>query len=83
MGSWIVPTLERNEHLSLERELDQPRTLADQASNIGDGVGSTRYPFPSVPPVAYIRQEGGIEPLHVSTPRELKSRPSTSPTHPG
>ena len=29
------------------------------------------------------RQEGGIEPLHVSMPRELKSRPSTSPTHPG
>jgi len=27
--------------------------------------------------------EGGIEPLHVSIPRELKSRPSTSPTHPG
>ena len=25
----------------------------------------------------------GIEPLHVSMPRELKSRPSTSPTHPG
>ena len=29
------------------------------------------------------RQRGGIEPLHVSMPRELKSRPSTSPTHPG
>ena len=29
------------------------------------------------------RQEGEIEPLHVSMPRELKSRPSTSPTHPG
>ena len=29
------------------------------------------------------RQGGGIEPLHVSMPRELKSRPSTSPTHPG
>ena len=29
------------------------------------------------------RQEGGIEPLHVSMPRELKSRLSTSPTHPG
>jgi len=27
--------------------------------------------------------EGGIELLHVSMPRELKSRPSTSPTHPG
>ena len=26
---------------------------------------------------------GGIEPLHVSMPRELKSRPSTGPTHPG
>ena len=24
-----------------------------------------------------------MEPLHVSMPRELKSRPSTSPTHPG
>ncbi len=29
------------------------------------------------------RQGGGIEPLHVSMPHELKSRPSTSPTHPG
>ena len=29
------------------------------------------------------RRGGGIEPLHVSMPRELKSRPSTSPTHPG
>ena len=29
------------------------------------------------------RRGGGIEPLCVSTPRELKSRPSTSPTHPG
>ena len=29
------------------------------------------------------RQRGGIEPLHVPMPRELKSRPSTSPTHPG
>ena len=29
------------------------------------------------------RQEGGIEPLHVSMPHELKSCPSTSPTHPG
>jgi hypothetical protein len=29
------------------------------------------------------RQGGGFEPLHVSMPRELKSRPSTSPTHPG
>jgi len=28
-------------------------------------------------------QEGGIEPPHVSMPRELKSRASTSPTHPG
>ena len=26
---------------------------------------------------------GGIEPLHVSMPRELKSRPNSSPTHPG
>ena len=31
----------------------------------------------------HIRRIGGIEPLHVSMPRELKSRPSTSPTHPG
>ena len=30
-----------------------------------------------------IRRGGGIEPLHVSMPRELKSRPSTSPTHHG
>ena len=30
-----------------------------------------------------MRRRGGIEPLHVSMPRELKSRPSTSPTHPG
>jgi len=29
------------------------------------------------------RQRGGIEPLHVSMPRGLKPRPSTSPTHPG
>ena len=29
------------------------------------------------------RRGGGIEPLHVSMPHELKSRPSTSPTHPG
>ena len=30
-----------------------------------------------------VRRRGGIEPLHVSMPRELKSRPSTSLTHPG
>jgi hypothetical protein len=30
-----------------------------------------------------IRQGGGIEPLHVSMPQELKSCPSTSLTHPG
>jgi hypothetical protein len=30
-----------------------------------------------------IRRGGGIEPLHVSMPHELKSCPSTSPTHPG
>jgi hypothetical protein len=29
------------------------------------------------------RQRGAIEPLHVSMPRELKSRPSTSPIHSG
>jgi len=29
------------------------------------------------------RQRGGIEPLHVSMPRGLHSRPSTSPTHSG
>jgi hypothetical protein len=29
------------------------------------------------------RRRGGIEPLHVSMPREVKSRPSASPTHPG
>ena len=26
---------------------------------------------------------GGLDPLHVSMPRKLKSRPTTSPTHPG
>ena len=36
-----------------------------------------------VPLYASRRRRGGIEPLHVSMPRELKSRPSTSPTHPG
>ena len=30
-----------------------------------------------------MRQGGGIEPLHVSMPHELKSCPSTSLTHPG
>ena len=30
-----------------------------------------------------VRRRGGIEPLHVSMPCELKSRPSTSLTHPG
>ena len=29
------------------------------------------------------RRGGGIESLHVSMPRDLKSRLSTSPTHPG
>ena len=29
------------------------------------------------------RQRGGIEPLHISMPLELKSSPSTNPTHPG
>ena len=29
------------------------------------------------------RRRGGIEPLHVSMPHELRSCPSTSPTHPG
>ena len=29
------------------------------------------------------RQGGGIEPLHVSMPLDLKSCPSTSLTHPG
>ena len=29
------------------------------------------------------RWRGEIETLHVSTPRGLKPRPSTSPTHPG
>ena len=29
------------------------------------------------------RQRGGIEPLRVPMPRELKPRPSTSPTHSG
>ena len=32
---------------------------------------------------AALRRGGGIEPLHVSMPRELKSRSSTSPTHLG
>jgi hypothetical protein len=30
-----------------------------------------------------IRRRGGIEPLHVSMPHELRSCPSTSPTHLG
>ena len=34
-------------------------------------------------PGTCIRRRGGIEPLRVSTPHELKSCPSTSPTHPG
>jgi hypothetical protein len=29
------------------------------------------------------RREGGIEPLHVSMPHDLKSCPSTSPSHHG
>ena len=29
------------------------------------------------------RRRGGIEPLRLSTPLELKSSPGTSPTHPG
>ena len=29
------------------------------------------------------RRRGGIEPLHVSMPRELKSHPGSSPTHSG
>ena len=32
---------------------------------------------------ALARRGGGIEPLHVSMPLELKSSPSTSLTHPG
>ena len=32
---------------------------------------------------AQIRRRGGIEPLRLSTPLELKSSPGTSPTHPG
>ena len=32
---------------------------------------------------AAARRRGGISPLRVSTPHELKSCPSTSPTHPG
>ena len=35
----------------------------------------------SLPGVPRSRGEGGIEPLHVSMPRGLKPRPSTSPTH--
>ena len=34
-------------------------------------------------PCKEARRRGGIEPLHVSMPHELKSCPSTSPTHPG
>ena len=34
-------------------------------------------------PLVLKRRGGGIEPLHVSMPCELKSRLSTSPTHPG
>ena len=35
------------------------------------------------PAIALLRQRGGIEPLHISMPLELKSSPSTNPTHPG
>ena len=39
---------------------------------------------PSLPPGPVAdRQRGGIEPLCITAPRELKSRPSTSLSHPG
>jgi hypothetical protein len=41
-------------------------------------VGPNRF----TPPISK-RQRGGIEPPHVPMPRELKSRPSTSPSHSG
>ncbi len=47
-----------------------------QGHNGKQGKGTLRRPWQK-------RRGGGIEPLHVSMPRELKSRPSTSPTHPG
>ena len=40
-------------------------------------------PEPALARYSFARRRGGIQPLCVSTPRELKSRPSTSPTHPG
>ena len=50
--------------------LRNARVIQKQKSQFEEGLGNAR-------------RRGGIEPLHVSMPRELKSRPSTSPTHPG
>ena len=47
-----------------------------------EGTGTRRATCQSRGPKAS-RRRGGIEPLRVSTPHELKSCPSTSPTHPG
>ena len=43
------------------------------------------WPIAQGPPMGRsgLRRRGGIKPLHVSMPRELRSRPNTSPTHPG
>ena len=42
----------------------------------------THQPITATQQAAH-RRRGGISPLRVSTPHELKSCPSTSPTHPG
>ena len=47
-----------------------------------EGAGTLRATCQRRGPKAS-RRRGGIEPLRVSTPHELKSCPSTSPTHPG
>ena len=50
----------------------QPRPIHPcQGHNGKQGKGTLRRPWQK-------RRGGGIEPLHVSMPRELKSRPSTS-----
>jgi hypothetical protein len=45
---------------------------------LGSFAAETRFAINTL-----VRQRGGIEPLHVSMPLELKSSPSTSLTHPG
>ncbi len=46
-------------------------------------MASTIHSSHNLHPDEVKRRGGGIEPLHVSMPRELKSRPITSPAHPG